>query len=70
MTNMMDIVVSIAVAAVPIIGGYLVKFLTSNKKLMSLMSWMDVIAHDAVIVIQKLGVDTYLEGQLKKVQSL
>lgn len=66
MNNMMDIIVSIAVAAISINGGYLVKFLTSNKKLMSLMSWMDVIAHDAVIIIQKLGVNTYLEGQLKK----
>ncbi len=62
MDNMMDIFVSIAVAAIPIIGAYIVKILKANK----FVAILGPLAHDAVVAAQKLGVVSYLEGEAKK----
>ncbi|MDN6899584.1 holin [Oenococcus sicerae] len=60
--NISDLVIAIAVAAVPAIGAYIVKILKANK----FVAILGPLAHDAVVAAQKLGVVSYLEGEAKK----
>ncbi|MFT9266992.1 holin [Oenococcus sp.] len=62
MTNLTDLIISIAVATIPIIGAYIVKILKANK----FVAILGPLAHDAVVAAQKLGVVSYLEGEAKK----
>ncbi|MCP0886919.1 oxidoreductase [Ligilactobacillus sp. WILCCON 0076] len=64
--NITEIIIALVVA---IIGGttpYVVKFIKSNKTAQTLVSVLPTLAKDAVIALQKLGVTTYIEGELKK----
>ncbi|MCP9313710.1 oxidoreductase [Liquorilactobacillus satsumensis] len=61
-----ELVVSLAVVAIPVLGAYVAKFLKSNKVAATLISVLTPLAKDAVIAVEKLGVTQYLEGELKK----
>ncbi|MCT8383477.1 holin [Leuconostoc mesenteroides] len=60
------LVTTIAIAAIPIIGGYIGKVLLGNKQVVTLIQVLSPLAKDAVIAMQKLGVTEYLEGEAKK----
>ncbi|EJE97473.1 phage holin, LLH family [Liquorilactobacillus mali] len=64
--NIAELVTSLAVVCVPVVGAYVAKFLKSNKVAVTLVSVLSPLAKDAVIAAQKLGVTQYLEGELKK----
>lgn len=61
-----DVVMAIATATIPVIAAYLVNFIKSNKKASSLIDALAPLAKDAVVVVEKLGVDKYIEGAVKK----
>lgn len=63
---MTKLITAIAIAAIPIIGGYIGKVLLSNKQVVTLIQVLSPLAKDAVIAMQKLGVTEYLEGEAKK----
>lgn len=60
------LITTIAIAAIPIIGGYIGKVLLGNKQVVTLIQVLSPLAKDAVIAMQKLGVTEYLEGEAKK----
>ncbi|MFT8813206.1 holin [Oenococcus sp.] len=64
--NISDLIMAIAIAAVPAIGAWLVKILKANK----FVAILAPLAHDAVVATQKLGVVSYLEGEAKKSTAL
>ncbi|MFT9033709.1 MAG: oxidoreductase [Leuconostoc mesenteroides] len=64
--NIAEIVVSIAVVTIPVLGTYVARFIKSNKLAQTLVSVLPTLASDAVVAMQKLGVTTYIEGELKK----
>jgi LL-H family phage holin len=64
--NISDLVVAIAAAVVPVIFAYITKFLKDNKQAMSILDAVSPLAKDAVIAAEKLGVDKYIEGAVKK----
>jgi LL-H family phage holin len=64
--NISDLIMTIAVAVVPAIFAYGVKFLKSNKEAMSILDAVSPLAKDAVVAAEKLGVDKYIEGAVKK----
>ncbi|MFT8488008.1 holin [Oenococcus sicerae] len=64
--NISDLIMAIAIAAVPAIGTWLVKILKANK----FVAILAPLAHDAVVAAQKLGVVSYLEGEAKKSKAL
>ncbi|MGQ2286680.1 holin [Leuconostoc suionicum] len=66
-TNMMTkLITTIAIAAIPIIGGYIGKVLLGNKQVVTLIQVLSPLAKEAVVAMQKLGVTEYLEGESKK----
>ncbi len=65
MNNLVDVIVSLAVAAIPIIGAYALKFLKSNKNVTTLLAVLEPLAKDAVVAVEKLGVASYIEGAVK-----
>lgn len=61
-----DVVIAIALAAIPAIGGYIGKVITGNSKATTLINVLSPLAKDAIVVMQKLGVTQYLAGEAKK----
>ena len=61
-----DVVIAVAVAAIPVIGGYIGKIITGNSKATTLINVLSPLAKDAIVVMQKLGVAQYLAGEAKK----
>lgn len=61
-----DVVIAVALAAIPVIGGYIGKVITGNSKATTLINVLSPLAKDAIVVMQKLGVKRYLEGEAKK----
>lgn len=61
-----DVVIAVALAAIPVIGGYIGKVITGNSKATTLINVLSPLAKDAIVVMQKLGVTQYLEGEAKK----
>ncbi|WAM39406.1 holin [Leuconostoc pseudomesenteroides] len=61
-----DVIISIALAAIPIIGGWIGKVITGNSKATTLINVLSPLAKSAIVAMQKLGVTQYLEGEAKK----
>ncbi|KRL02533.1 phage holin [Liquorilactobacillus capillatus] len=66
MNNVADLIISIAVVAIPVIGGFVAKALLNNKTALAVLNAIGPLAKAAVVAVEKLGVDQYLEGELKK----
>lgn len=64
--NISDLIIAIASAAVPMVFAYIAKFLKDNKQAMSILDAVTPLAKDAVVAVEKLGVDKYIEGAVKK----
>lgn len=62
-----DVIIAVALAAIPVIGGYIGKVITSNNKATTLINVLSPLAKDAIVVMQKLGVTQYLTGEAKKI---
>lgn len=66
MNNWTDLVVSIAVAAVPIIGAWISKQLLANKQALTLVKVLGPLANAAVTAAEQLGVTQAIDGAAKK----
>ena len=64
--NISDLIIAVASAAVPVVFAYIAKFLKNNKQAMSILDATSPLAKDAVVAAEKLGVDKYVEGEIKK----
>lgn len=64
--NISEAIVAIVVAVIGVVTPYLAKFIKSNKTAQTLVDILPTLAKDAVIALQKLGVTTYIEGEVKK----
>lgn len=61
-----DVVIAVALAAIPVIGGYIGKVITANSKATTLINVLSPLAKAAIVAMQKLGVTQYLDGEAKK----
>lgn len=61
-----DVITAVAAASLPIIITYLSKWLKGNKQAETLVSALPTLAKDAVVAMQKLGVEKAIEGEVKK----
>ena len=61
-----DVIIAIALAAIPIIGGWIGKVITGNSKAATLINVLSPLSKAAIVAMQKLGVTQYLEGEAKK----
>ena len=66
MNNWTELLVSLAVAAVPIIGAWISKQLLANKQALTLVKVLDPLANAAVTAAEQLGVTKALDGAVKK----
>lgn len=66
MNNWTDLVVSLAVAAVPIIGAWISKQLLANKQALTLVKVLGPLANAAVTAAEQLGVTRTIDGAVKK----
>lgn len=68
--NISDAVISIVVVIIGVVTPYLAKFVKSNKTAQTLVDVLPPLAKDAVVAMQKLGVETYIEGSVKKLKAV
>ncbi|QGN59910.1 holin [Leuconostoc citreum] len=61
-----DVIIAIALAAIPIIGGWIGKVITGNSKATTLINVLSPLAKAAIVAMQKLGATQYLDGEAKK----
>ena len=61
-----DVITAVAVASLPIIITYLSKWLKGNRTASTIVSILPILAKDAVVAMQKLGVNEAIEGEAKK----
>lgn len=61
-----DVLIAIALSAIPIVGGWIGKVITGNSKATTLINVLSPLAKAAIVAMQKLGVTQYLEGEVKK----
>lgn len=61
-----DVIIAIALAAIPVIGGWIGKVITGNSKATTLINVLSPLAKAAIVAMQKLGVTQYLAGEEKK----
>lgn len=61
-----DVITAVAVASLPIIAAYVSRWLKGNKRAETLVSVLPTLAKDAVVAMQKLGVNEAVEGEAKK----
>lgn len=66
MNNWTDLVVSLAVAAIPIIGAWISKQLLANKQALALVKVLGPLANAAVTAAEQLGVTQAIDGAVKK----
>lgn len=66
MNNITDLIISLAVAAIPVIGTFALNFFKANKEVATFLAVLEPLAKDAVVAAQKLGVNSYISGELKK----
>ena len=66
MNSWTDLVVSLAVAAVPIIGAWISKQLLANKQALTLLKVLGPLANAAVTAAEQLGVTQAIDGTVKK----
>lgn len=61
-----DVITAVAVASLPIIITYLSKWLKGNRTASTIVSILPILAKDAVVAMQQLGVEKAIEGETKK----
>lgn len=66
MNNWTELLVSLAVAAVPIIGAWISKQLLANKQALTLVRVLGPLANAAVTAAEQLGVTRTIDGAVKK----
>lgn len=66
MNNWTELLVSLAVAAIPIIGAWISKQLLANKQALTLVKVLGPLTNAAVTAAEQLGVTDKLSGELKK----
>ncbi|UYN55601.1 phage holin [Lacticaseibacillus chiayiensis] len=66
MNSLTELLVSLAVAAIPIIGAWISKQLLANKQALTLVKVLGPLANAAVTAAEQLGVTDKLSGELKK----
>lgn len=66
MNNWTELLVSFAVAAVPIIGAWISKQLMANKQALTLIQVLSPLANAAVTAAEQLGVTQAIDGAVKK----
>ncbi|OFM93289.1 holin [Lactobacillus sp. HMSC068B07] len=66
MNNWTELLVSLAVAAIPIIGAWISKQLLANKQALTLVKVLGPLANAAVTAAEQLGVTQAIDGALKK----
>lgn len=68
--NISEAVIAIVVAIIGVVTPYLAKFIKSNGTAQTLVDILPALAKDAVVAMQKLGVTTYIEGEVKKLKAV
>ena len=66
MKNIADLIVSLAVVAIPVIAGFVSNNLVKNKKAVQLLQVIGPLASAAVTAAEQLGVNSQLSGAVKK----
>ncbi|WP_125702411.1 phage holin [Lacticaseibacillus daqingensis] len=66
MNNWTELIVSIAVAVIPVIGAFVSKRLVGNKQAVSLIQAIEPLAQAAVTAAEQMGVTDQLTGAAKK----
>ena len=66
MNNWTELLVSLALAAVPIIGAWISKQLLANKQALTLVKVLGPLAYAAVTAAEQLGVTRTIDGAVKK----
>ena len=66
MNNWTDLVVSLAVTAIPIIGAWISKQLLANKQALTLVKVLGPLANASVTAAEQLGVAQDIDGAVKK----
>lgn len=66
MKDVIELVVSIAVAAIPIIGAFVSKKIVVNNKALTIIKAIEPLAQAAVTAAEQLGVTEQLNGAAKK----
>lgn len=61
-----DVITAVAVATLPIIITYLSKWLKGNRTAETIVSILPTLAKDAVVAMERLGVNEAIEGEAKK----
>ena len=61
-----DVIIAIALAAIPVIGAWIGKVITGHSKATTLINVLSPLAKAAIVAMQKLGATQYLEGEAKK----
>ncbi|WP_273752477.1 phage holin, LLH family [Leuconostoc mesenteroides] len=64
--NIADLLVSLFVVIVPVIGGYVTKHVLANKKAVSFLQIAEPLAKTGVVLAEKAGVTDYLTSEAKK----
>lgn len=70
LNSIADVITAVAVATLPIIITYLSKWLKGNKQAETLVSVLPTLAKDAVVAMQKLGVNEAIVGVAKKTRAV
>lgn len=61
-----DVITAVAAVSLPIIITYLSKWLKGNRTASTIVSILPILAKDAVVAMQQLGVEKAIEGETKK----
>lgn len=64
--NITDLLVSLFVVIVPVIGGFVTKHVLANKKTISLLQTVEPLAKTGVVLAEQAGVTVYLTSEAKK----
>lgn len=64
--NITDLLVSLFVVVVPVIGGFVTKKVLANKKVVSLLQAAEPLAKTGVVLAEQAGVTNYLTSEAKK----
>ena len=70
MKDIIELIVSIAVSAIPIIGAFVSKKIISNKKAVLLLQAIEPLAQAAVVASEQMGVTEQLTGAMKKSEAV
>ena len=68
--NISEVVVAVVVAIIGAVTPYLAQFIKANKTAQTLVDILPTLAKDAVVAMQKLGVNTYIKGAVKKSEAV